>query len=184
MILNIRTLTPDDFQQAAQIHVQVRQSAYATFFPSDSLLEMNWQADVTEFKEWWREWTYPPFGYIAEVNQKMVGFVMAGRIDDDPTSNDEPHGFDCEIYKLFILDEWQKRGIGTRLLKAALEELIQQAGERVCIWSYSEGAAPDYYRHLGGEVVLQTYHQINGRNIPVLVFGWNVHDFLEQISKP
>jgi GNAT superfamily N-acetyltransferase len=75
-------------------------------------------------------------GWVAESNGEVVGFSMADAVDS-------------AIWALFLLPEWEGRGLGSALLEQAVRWLCGRG--HAAIWlSTSPGTrAEGFYEHLG-----------------------------------
>lgn len=89
-------------------------------------------------------------GWVAEDDGAVVGFSMA----------DEP---DEMIWALFLLPDWEGRGIGRALLDRAVEWLWSRGVERITLTTAPQSRAEGFYARLGwtaigdknGEVVFE-----------------------------
>src|SRR5262245_32390702 len=55
---------------------------------------------------------------LAEADGRMVGYVQFGRCDFEQADQ----ATDQELRRLYVLAEYQNRGVGTQLIEAALEQ--------------------------------------------------------------
>lgn len=84
--------------------------------------------------------------WVAEAADGLVGFGIAGpcKLPVDPL---EPTA--GEIQRLYLRDDWQGRGLGTRLLERLLADLAARgrAPVYVGVWAENTGAQRLYARH-------------------------------------
>jgi putative acetyltransferase len=93
----------------------------------------------------------PGLALVARVVSKVIGFVMVSGTDlvvDDATQREV-----LTLTPLAVLPEFQRRGVGTALVRAALDEADRQGEPLVVL----EGS-PRYYGRLG--FTLATTHGI------------------------
>ncbi len=179
--MKIRPLTPTDLPAAARLYLAAAQQAYAAFYPPALLNETSWEEICADYRSWYT-WPYPPLGSVAEEQGQLLGFGMGGRVEDDPNGQEEPGGYDSEIYKLFVHPQHQRRGIGKALLHNLLERIAATGCKRVIIWSYTQSASTQYYQALGGKILWQTTHNPGGAEMPVCVLGWELPNLLAAVS--
>ncbi len=174
-MIKIRPLEPADMPAIAAIHVDVKRDAYTAIMSRDYLIGLSKAEDQERFTEWIfgpEPWA---FGYAACVDEKVVGFVLAGANEGDPA------GYEGEIFKLFVLPEYQGRGLGILLLLAAAEALQARSYEKVAIWVYRDSRATHFYEKFGGEIVFRTVHEVGGRPLPINIYGWTLADLVERL---
>lgn len=75
-------------------------------------------------------------GWVAEDERRIVGFSMADREDS-------------MIWALFLLPEWEGRGLGRTLLGRAVEWLWSKGCERIWLTTEPGSRAERFYAHLG-----------------------------------
>jgi GNAT superfamily N-acetyltransferase len=75
-------------------------------------------------------------GWVCEVEQQIVGFAIADLQDDN-------------IWALFLLPEYEHRGIGQRLQKIMLDWYFAQGKEKVWLGTAFNTRAEQFYRKSG-----------------------------------
>ena len=75
-------------------------------------------------------------GWVAEHKGQAVGFSMADREES-------------MIWALFLLPEWERRGLGRVLLERAVEWLWGEGCERIWLTTEPGSRAEGFYGHLG-----------------------------------
>jgi GNAT superfamily N-acetyltransferase len=75
-------------------------------------------------------------GWVAESNGDVVGFSMADEIDS-------------AIWALFLLPEWEGRGLGRALLARAVRWLCERGHTSIWLSTSSGTRAEGFYEHLG-----------------------------------
>lgn len=79
-------------------------------------------------------------GYCAEEEGRVVGFVMA-------------ESSAASIWALFVLPEYEGRGIGMRLLSAVLEQLWRAGHEKATLSTETDTRAYRFYTRFGWQQV-------------------------------
>ena len=75
-------------------------------------------------------------GWVAEQEGRVIGFSMADREES-------------MIWALFLLPEWEGRGLGRRLLAQAVEWLCGEGSESIFLTTEAGSRAEGFYAHLG-----------------------------------
>src|SRR6185369_10246940 len=128
MATTIREATRDDLDDLQRIRGLVRENRLSYAIPDERVLA----AIETRGRGW-----------VAEHDGEMVGFSMADLEDGS-------------IWALFLLPEWEGRGLGRALLDRAVAWLEQQECPRVWLSTAPGTRAEGFYARLGWERVGMT----------------------------
>ena len=126
--------TEDEIRGKAYVHWKSWQDSYAGMVDADYLANMT-LASAEEKAFRWRDNLF-----VAKDGERVVGFVGYGA-----ARGEEGAG---EVFALYVLEEYQHRGIGYALMRRALDEL---AGCRVVVlWALEENKkALRFYERVG-----------------------------------
>jgi GNAT superfamily N-acetyltransferase len=158
-----------DVPGIARVFVDGRRAAYGHFRPRSVLDVPYEQIEIQLREELFRPET-PTIAHVACLDGQIIGYVVAGPYAESP----EPD--DGEVYRLYVDEAYQRLGIGTRLLRLAVQELRRQGYMKVFIWAFEESAAPAYYERLGGQVVERFQATFGEEKLDVVVFAWEIED--------
>lgn len=120
-------------------------------------------------------WSYPTDIWIAEhlgdirtgkiyailacENQNLIGAVIYKTSQDylhyQTSSKEGTHGYISEVV---VCEDHLKRGIGTALLRAAIEELMKKGMETIYAKRHEENAPSSRMMEKCGFTVIDTYH--------------------------
>ena len=103
---------------------------------------------------------------VEDDRSEVYGFAIAGPIRDAIPE------YECEIYALYILPQYQRRGTGRALVQAACQELLAQGRIRLLIWALTLNPACKFYTALGGKPVHTKNIVIGGLTLEETGFGW------------
>ncbi len=98
--------------------------------------------------------------------QRIVGFITAGKEGSGTT------GFSSEVYTLYVLPSQQRRGTGSRLLRAASDALASAGHHSLIIWVLKGNPAGAFYRRMGGSQVAEKTTQLASDLYGEIAFGW------------
>jgi ribosomal protein S18 acetylase RimI-like enzyme len=162
----LRPARLEDALGIAHVHVNSWLSTYRGILP-DHLLDQlsieqrqaNWQGWLSHETE---TWTWVADDPVAGV----VGFVCGG---SERTESD----FSGEVYALYLLAQYQHRGIGKRLLHKGFELLQAQNHSRILIWVASlNHKACQFYLSQGGQASLERSLEMGGEMLSETGYTW------------
>ena len=105
--------------------------------------------------------------HVAEVENEVVGWAYSG------PNRDQDLTYAGELYAIYLLPEYQRRGIGLALTVAAAASLVESGMSSMLLWVLAENwPAHRFYEALGGEYICE--QQIAIGNVPLLEvsYGW------------
>ena len=92
---------------------------------------------------------------------ELVGFASG-----EPHGGGEPAGFQGELNKIYLLREFQRRGLGRRLLCAASHRFIQRGVSSMFLFGDAESPTNGFYEAMGGERLYTSQGEFHG------AYGW------------
>lgn len=100
-------------------------------------------------------------------DDKIIGLIMGGPAGVGPWENAG------EIYALYVRFDQQRRGVGRRLLRAAVNHLAQLGMTALVIRSVpANSPANRFYESLGGQLVGECEKEEYGYQISEQIYGW------------
>ena len=107
------------------------------------------------------------FMYLAgNDDSNIVGFISGSFVR---TSN----LFEGEIYSLYILKEFQHKGIGKLLIKAMVKNFIENNINSMILWTLQNNHSRLFYEHLGGKIVDQRLIDRGGKELQQICYWIN-----------
>lgn len=163
--MRIREASVSDAGGIARVHVDTWRTAYAGIVPAGLLAQLSCERSEGR----WRENLSGAgtFGYVAEDDDgRIVGFAFAGpERDGDPV-------YQGELYAIYILEDYQRRGIGRQLVRAVVGRLVERGLYSMLIWVLAENPARGFYEALGGQPVRQKHLERGGKELLEIAYGW------------
>ncbi len=169
--MRIRDATVSDAQKISQVHIDTWKTAYRGIVPQDYL-------DNLSYKEREERWTNiltnleavksnKSFTLVAEVeDERLVGFASAGKErSQDPV-------YSGELYGIYILQDWQKKRIGTVLVKETVRRLINEGFCSMLVWVLADNPSRLFYESLGGKPIRTQLIKIGGADLKEVAYGW------------
>lgn len=171
----IRKARPTDAAGITHVHVTTWRTTYRGIVPDgylDNIPVEQWQ------ERWLRDLREPGdrFIYVAEdeANGTIAGFVMGG-----PGHPDEPI-YKGELHTLYILKEYQQRGLGRLLVQALATSLLEAGISSMLLMVMDANPGRHFYEALGGTRVRSNTFEVNGVAIAESAYGWtNIRSLLQ-----
>jgi GNAT superfamily N-acetyltransferase len=72
----------------------------------------------------------------------------------------------------YILESWQRQGIGRQLTMAFVRELIEAGLTSLLVWALAENPWRRFYEALGGQQVREKLETTGGVQLIEVAYGW------------
>ena len=127
--------------------------------------------DMGEWKKRRRDRLSSPgdkeFSFVAEDHKRVVGWTVGG---PERNGNKEYVG---ELYAIYLLEEYQRRGIGRRLTAEVAGRLVGADIGSMLMWVLADNtSARRFYEALGGQYVREQDITIGGVSLVEVAYGW------------
>ena len=171
MDIQIREATPTDAPGIARVHVDAWRSSYAGVVPEEILSGLSYSERETLWDDILTSPDTDRRCFVAETRDaqdaKIVGFASAGQESDDH------EGYEGEIYAIYLLEDFQRIGLGRRLFQSAAKRLLDDGIKSMLLWVFEENhRARRFYESLGGELVARKDVTIGGAEVVEIAYGW------------
>jgi ribosomal protein S18 acetylase RimI-like enzyme len=154
-----------DSSAIARIHVAGWQSAYRDIVADEHLDSLS----IDQRQAFWKQQLHhdPCLLYVAEdAVRGIVGFAYAGA----------HHGnfreFRGEIHAIYVLDQFQRHGIGRQLFFHAAAALQQAEYPSMMVWALKQNPYRKFYERLGGKLLGEEVTCIGNRELVQVAYGW------------
>ncbi len=186
--MRVRVAEERDADDLAQVVVTTYRGAHRDQLPQDYLLS---SLTYEQSAHNWRRTLHRLHGdaaarervFLAEDTEgRAVGVAMGGPDRGNPATDDGDTAGTGGLYLLYILPEYQRRGLGRLLIGVVAEWLMAQGLHRMRVRVLRENLpARQFYMALGGEEIGMEAHEDAGVVLHQAVYEWaNVHHLLPQ----
>jgi ribosomal protein S18 acetylase RimI-like enzyme len=156
--LRLREATIADLRPLAELHVRTFNETHVGPFgsgPTYATREWQWREKLSE-----SDATH--FVLVLETSaQRLVGFIWCHPTNDNPQ-------WAARLNKIYILREYQRRGLGKRMVAAAVDRLLEHGLTSMALFTETDNEpACNFYEQLGGE------RQLNERGDFGGMYGWS-----------
>ena len=164
----IRKAKLKDANAIAQIHVDAWNTTYSEILPSAYIEK---QTYVKRCDRWEKTLAASKvktdrFIYVAEFEREIIGFVDGGVV------RNTNHLYKGEIYALYILQAYQRKGLGRNLTRTIARQLSQSGLDSILVWVLADNPACKFYQSLGGQEVERKLVNFNGSKLQEIAYGW------------
>ena len=135
-----------DAEIIADINIKVWKTTYCNILSNDTLTKRENQRHliIERVQNLIKTNTY----LIAKVNNLPVGFILYGALREISNLENKKT---AEIYAIYILKDYQRMGIGKKLVNFAIKDLISEDYENLLIWGLRDNPCTKFYEKIGGK---------------------------------
>ena len=168
--VSLRRATVADAEAIAAVRVEGWQTAYRGMIPDQYLDEMLVDDHVLYWKRILQ--ALPAAAdkacvYVAESEGHVIGFVSATLLAEPK------HGYHAELGALYIRPQWQRAGIGRRMMHKIARTLQSWNCADLVVWVLSDNRlARNFYEELNGEFVLEQEFSWDDMDLKEVGYGW------------
>lgn len=148
----LRDASPSDIRTLAELHVRTFRETHGGG-PDVAVREQQWRAKFEEGRL--------VFCVLLVADSgRLIGFASGQRHED------EPRDYAGELNKIYLLREYQGRGLGRYLLCAAATRFLENAITSMLLFGDARGRSNGFYEALGAERVYAATGEFHGG------YGW------------
>lgn len=169
--MEIREAKPSDALGIARVRVDSWRTTYRGIIAQEYLdalsykaKEEQWAGILTDAESEGTEGKR--FTLVAEEENKVIGFASGG----EERSGDQVYR--GELYAIYLLREWQRKGIGRLLFEKSVQILIRDGFDSILVWVLSKNPSRSFYESLGGALVRTRPITIGGTVFEEAAYGW------------
>jgi len=168
----VRKAEASDIEAISAVHVQSWRETYPGIMPQQRIDGMSvesssrhWQAVISE------GFTF----LVAETEGRVVGFASGGnKYEYKDCETGLSNACDCELEALYLLKEFQGRGIGKALVYRFAEIMKQEKKHTMIIWVAEKNPSAGFYVAIGGELVDRKMFIFSEVPVPVLAYRFRL----------
>lgn len=168
MQLTLRPATIDDCPALGLVIVTASLKTFLGQIPEEDF-DFAWTPEVSAHN--WREYftTAAPSGeffVVATVDQRVVGYVLAGRATDRSD-------YARAVNALYVLPSMQGKGVGRALLGYVAKRLLAEGTNSLLIGCLKENPSCGFYQRMGGVEVYRAPNWMDRYESEEIFFGWS-----------
>ena len=163
----IRAAVADDARAIAQVRVDAWRTTYQGMIPGAYLASMSVDDSAALWLRVLTAASSKASVFVAANGQDIVGFA-AGNLLSEPK-----HGLDAELTAIYVRRDYQRTGVGRRLVAAVVAAQRAQGATGMLTWVIAGNrAARAFYEGLGAELLVEQPFQWDGMDLVEAGYGW------------
>lgn len=163
---SFREANVSDALAVAKVHIRSWRESFAGIVPPTYLDKMSVENRAKAFENGFAASSYKMF--VAETsNNEIVGFADFGR------ARNRQSKYEAELYAIYLLRDFQRRGIGGKLFKLIVQSVIANGINSLSLISLEASPYKSFYEKMGGRVIERNTTDIEGINYKTVVYGWD-----------
>jgi 3-deoxy-manno-octulosonate cytidylyltransferase (CMP-KDO synthetase) len=163
--VDVRHAKRSDLPSIAAVHVQSWQRSFVGIAPDDYLAAMTVEKRLKAYSE--REGCGRYSMLVVEhPTDGIIGFADFGTPELDG-------GYDAQIFSIYFLPEYQRRGLGSRLFKRCVGQMQGDGVKSLCLDSLEVSPYRSFYDKMGGKVVGRDGHKLGDKDFETVIYGWS-----------
>ncbi|MEG4282602.1 GNAT family N-acetyltransferase [Microcoleus sp. A006_D1] len=157
-----------DAPAIARVNVDTWRTAYRKIVPPDYLAQQSYQKRESSWQEILANVKNTGgFVCVAENDSgQIVGFAAGG------CERTGKYIYQGELFAIYILEEYQRQGIGQQLVRAVATKLAELSLNSMLVWVLGDNSACQFYVFLGGEKVDEEQTSRAGVLLKEIAYGW------------
>lgn len=148
----LRDANRDDIPALAELHVRTFRETHGGG-PNAAVREQQWRSKFESGKL--------VFCVLLEADGKLIGFA-SGQLHQD-----EPRAYGGELNKIYVLRDFQRRGLGRRLLRASAERFLAHGVTSMLLFGDARSRSNGFYEAMGGHRLYAANGAFHGG------YGWS-----------
>ncbi|MCI5061258.1 MAG: GNAT family N-acetyltransferase [Alphaproteobacteria bacterium] len=170
MSIKIYQATTDDIPDIAAIHIAGWQASYTGLMDQDYLDSFTIPKRIKDWQGRFEETQ----NVIMYKDGVAAGFTSFGPLKNPPPGSSKIRPlYSSEIYAIYLMPEFHRQGLGTKLFKGTVEFLKEQKHQSLCLWGLEANKrARAFYEHLGGQRIGKKKTDFGPSRLNEVCYGW------------
>ena len=168
-LFRVREAELGDVSGIADVHIKSWHSTYRGIVADDFIDNLTHSRSAERWGKILSDAESTAFIKVAVGEEgRIVGFAVGGR------ERDGDQNYDAELYAIYLLKEYQGKGIGRQLLSDVARGLMEKSFRSMLVWALRDNhSARKFYRALGGKEYRQRMCDIGGISYADVAYGWD-----------
>lgn len=161
-----RRVRVDDLPKVAKTFILSTKHSFQEILPQAYLNGLSVEKEAREF---WRAFLKggSQIFVVENANSEIVGYVEFEKMPEESP-------FDAKINSFYIIPEYQRKGIGSKLFAFVLNEITSQNGKSIVLQALDASPYNGFYDKQSGKIVGFSSVDIGGEKFKTLVYFWEV----------
>ena len=166
-IVVYRKANVEDALAVAKVHVESWHKSFTGIVPQEFLDNLIVEKREQAFRQRFGDANYKMF--VAEsAKDGIVGFADFG------AARESDFGFEAELYAIYLLREFQGKGIGENLFKLCQKEMSADGFGSMYLIALEVSPYKSFYEKMGGKIVGRGNHFLLLVEYKTVIYGWKI----------
>ncbi len=163
----LRTLEKKDVEAVAQVSIDVWRTSYAGVLPEAYLKNLNVESRKRIAEDVLEDQTGNSYMVVAEAeNGEIAGFARGNIVRDGKK-------YLGELGAIYILEDYHRGGIGTRLMAQVAKFFQAQNIEEMVVWVLEASPSCAFYEAIGGKMGSEKVLTVFGKQLREVSYHWS-----------
>lgn len=162
-----REATVEDSYAVAQVHVKSWHNSFAGLVPQSFMDNMTVEKRAKAFATRAGVGFYKMFLAETEEERAVVGFMDVGE------SRESELPYEAELYAIYLLKEFQRKGIGQELFRLGVEALVAEGMNSMYLLALEVSPYRPFYEKLGGRLAGSKVVALDGVDFNAVIYAWD-----------
>jgi 3-deoxy-manno-octulosonate cytidylyltransferase (CMP-KDO synthetase) len=160
-----RKANVEDALAVAKVHVESWHKSFAGIVPQEFLDNLTVEKREQAFRQRFGEANHKMF--VAETAKDgIIGFADFG------AARESNFAFEAELYAIYLLREFQGKGIGENLFKLCQKEMSANGFNSMYLIALEVSPYKSFYEKMGGKIVGRGNHFLSLVEYKTVTYGW------------
>jgi len=173
--MKIRKATQADAAGIAKVHVDSWRTTYKGIIPDDFLSKLSYEKRT---QSWIQNIAREDNYVLAAENTdgKIIGFADCSTRETNTVPNSS------DLTSIYLLEEYQGKGIGKQLLKQIFLHFKSLGYENIFVEVLADNKTRHFYEYYGAKLFNRTQINIGGKVLDELIYEWdNIDEVLKKL---
>ncbi len=165
--LAFRAAGPADAAAIARVHQESWRTTYSGILPTAVIAEL---AGRKTEERWHSRLDTPSTSqatFVAHDGAEPIGFAWCGE------ARHKLEGLEAEVYALYVLQPYQRRGGGSGLLAQCAHHFLRQGLFGFYLWALKANRARLFYEALGGAGIAEKSERLGQHSYLEVAYAWH-----------
>ena len=170
-MVRIRRAGLEDLPGVARVLVDTWRATYRGVVPEAFLEGLSYEGQAERWAQRLKTPTWPGRLFVAESESgEVVGFAAFG-----PDRASGFPGYTAELWAIYVLPNWQRKGLGRALFHEGARLLQAEGYGRMLVWVLKENPkGRGFYEHLGGVLLGEREIELGGAKLWEVAYGFDL----------
>jgi len=165
--MKIRKATEKDAIGIAQVHYKSWLTTYNGIMPDDYLANLSYEKRESMWSKSLSDKSFKSIVFVLEDdNGNIVGMCSAGKSENSESTSDG------EIFGIYLLEPFQRKGFGKQLFMQVCIALNQEGFKTLKLGVLKANPSTAFYEKLGGRISKEKDVEIGGKQLTMLTYLW------------